>query len=212
MSRREKRKQQTRQAILEAAIELFSQKGYEKTSIDEIARSAGIGKGTVYSYFTTKKAIIRGFCEYELEQIHAELVRRSNQDTPILEQMVVIYMTEFRQVTRNREFGRLFMREAVFPDDAEVAGNLEVDNKYFQLLFPIIETAKKRGELRAELEPLHICAHFYSLFILIIHAWYTGRVAGEEVEEGMRTLFQQALTGLLPRESSLQTDHFPKQS
>lgn len=198
MSIREKKKQQTKQAILEAAISLFSENGYESTSIEQISRAAGVGKGTVYGYFQTKREIIKGFCEYELEQIHSELIKRSNPEAPILEQMLTIYMTEFRHITRNREFGRLYMREALFPEDADVQDNLEIDDKYFQMLFPILEKAQERGELRKDIELLHITAHFYSLFILILHAWYTGRIKSDEIEGAMQLLFKQILDGISP--------------
>lgn len=202
MSVREAKKQKNKQAILEAAISLFSEKGYEKTSIEQIAKIAGVGKGTVYSYFHTKKDIIKGFCEYELEKIHMKLVERSNQDASILEQMLIIYMTEFHHVTQNREFGRLYMRESVFPSDSDVQDHLEIDDKYFQILFPILEKGQERGELRKDIELLHITAHFYSLFILVMSAWYTGRITTEEVESAMELLFKQVLEGLQPTQES----------
>lgn len=205
MSIREAKKQKTKKAILEAAISLFSENGYDNTSIENIAKIAGVGKGTVYGYFQTKRDIIKGFCEYELEKIHMKLVNGSNQDAPVLEQMLTIYMTEFHHVTQNREFGRLFMREAVFPHDSNVQDNLDIDDKYFQILFPILEKGQERGELRKDAELLHITAHFYSLYILIISSWYTGRISTEEVEPAMELLFRQALEGLQPKEEFSQT-------
>lgn len=199
MSIREAKKQRNKQAIVEAAISLFSAQGYEKTSIEQISRAAGVGKGTVYSYFQTKKDIIKGFCEYEFEKIHLELVKRSNQEASILEQMLTIYMTEFHHVTQNREFGRLYMRESVFPKESDIQDNLETDNKYFQILFPILQKGQERGELRQDVELLYMTAHFYSLYIMIISAWYTGRISTDEVEPAMAVLFRQVLEGLQPK-------------
>jgi len=199
MSVREAKKKKNKQAILDAAISLFSANGYENTSIEHIAKIAGVGKGTVYSYFQTKKDIIKGFCEYELEKIHLELVKRSDQDASILEQMLTIYMTEFHHVTQNREFGRLYMRESVFPCDSDVQSSQETDDKYFQILFPILQKGQERGELRKDIELLHMTAHFYSLYILIMSAWYTGRISTEEVEPAMELLFRQVLEGLQPK-------------
>jgi AcrR family transcriptional regulator len=199
MSVREAKKKKNKQAILDAAISLFSANGYENTSIEHIAKIAGVGKGTVYSYFQTKNDIIKGFCECELEKIHLELVKRSDQDASILEQMLTIYMTEFHHVTQNREFGRLYMRESVFPRDSDVQSNLETDDKYFQILFPILQKGQDRGELRKDIEPLYMTAHFYSLYIMVISAWYTGRISTEEVEPAMELLFRQVLEGLQPK-------------
>lgn len=201
MSIREAKKLKNKQAILEAAISLFSQHGYEKTSIEHIAKTAGVGKGTVYSYFQTKKDIIKGFCDSELDKIHCKLVNHSNQDAPILQQMLTIYMTEFHHVTQNREFGRLFMRESVFPRGSDGQDNKEIDDKYFQILFPILEKGQERGELRKDIELLHITAHFYSLYILIISAWYSGRITTDAVEPVMELLFRQVLEGLQPSQN-----------
>jgi len=198
MSVREEKKQKTKQAILDSAVTLFSTNGFENTSIEELARVAGVGKGTVYGYFQTKKEILYAFCDYELDQIHKELVRQANPNAPILEQMLTIYMTEFKHVTQNKEFGRIFMRQTVFPDKNDLQNHTEIDDKYFQLLFPILEQAKARGELREDLELLHITAHFYSLYILVISAWYSGRISTEEVGPAMELLFRQTLEGLQP--------------
>ncbi len=198
MSVREEKKQKTKQAILDAAIALFSNNGFENTSIEELAKVAGVGKGTVYGYFQTKKEILHAFYEYELDQIYKELVRQADPDTPVLEQMLTVYMTEFRQVTKNKEFGRIFMRQAVFPDENDAQDHTEIEDKYFQLLFPILEKARDRGELRDDIELLHITAHFYSLYILIVSAWYTGRIPTEEVGSSMELLFRQTLEGLQP--------------
>ncbi|MCK5516104.1 MAG: TetR/AcrR family transcriptional regulator [Desulfobulbaceae bacterium] len=198
MSVREEKKQKTKQAILDAAIALFSTNGFENTSIEELAKSAGVGKGTVYGYFQTKKEILYAFCEYELEQIHKELANRADPDAPILEQVLTIYMTEFNHVTQNKEFGRIFMRQTVFPNESDRQDHLEIEDKYFQLLFPILQKAQDRGELRKNIELLHITGHFYGLYILIMSSWYTGRIPTEEVSSALELIFQQALEGLQP--------------
>src|SRR5258706_11513929 len=48
-----------RESILAAALELFGRYGYRRTSIDDIARQAGVAKGTVYLHVETKEALFR---------------------------------------------------------------------------------------------------------------------------------------------------------
>lgn len=52
-----------RGAILDAARALFARYGYKRTSIDDVAREAGIAKGTVYLYFASKEALYRALSE-----------------------------------------------------------------------------------------------------------------------------------------------------
>ncbi len=196
---RETKKKETRQAIMQAAISLFSEKGFEKTSIEELARAAGIGKGTIYGYFQTKSDILHAFCEDELDFLHQELTNNPDRQIPILQQMVRIYMAEFNKITENREFARLFMQQTAFPRDADVARHLENENNYFSLLFPLLEKAQERGELRKDLDLLHITGHFYGLYLLLVSAWFTGRIKTDEAEQSLSTLFCQALEGLQPR-------------
>jgi hypothetical protein len=91
------------------------------------------------------------------------------------------------------------MRESVFPCDSDVQSSQETDDKYFQILFPILQKGQDRGELRKDIELLHMTAHFYSLYILIMSAWYTGRISTEAVEPAMELLFRQVLEGLQPK-------------
>lgn len=59
-TRREKEKQARYDAILDAAEQVFSEKGYERTSMDDIARLASLSRALLYVYFKDKAAIQRG--------------------------------------------------------------------------------------------------------------------------------------------------------
>ena len=61
-SRRETKKLRRRSAILAAAEELFSQKGFEETTMQEISQKAGLSKGAVYLYFKSKDELYLNVC------------------------------------------------------------------------------------------------------------------------------------------------------
>lgn len=195
---REEKKRRTRKAIITAAVELFGQKGFDKTSIEELARLAGVGKGTIYTYFQTKSEIFYAFCEEQLEFIHKELARKTDPEAPLIEQVMTIFMGEFLHVTKNKEFGRFFMRHILFPADTDKNGFLEMDNKWLDLLYSVYQRAQDRNELRSDIDLLFLAGHFYALYIVVVSSWYSGRITSEEVGPGMRRLFQQALDGLAP--------------
>jgi AcrR family transcriptional regulator len=196
---REQKKKKTRQAIMQAAATLFSDKGFEETSIEELARAAGIGKGTIYGYFQTKSDILQAFCEDRLQGLHEELVANADKETPILQQMVGIYICEFSQLTKNREFARFFMQQIAFPRDVDVEKHLINKDNYFKLLFPLLKKAQERGELRKDIDLLYITRHFYALYLLLISAWFNGMVKTEEAETALETMFRQAMEGIQPR-------------
>jgi len=195
---REQKKKLTKKAILKAAVQLFGENGFENTSIEQLAKAAGVGKGTIYSYFTTKRDILYAFCEDELEYIHEQLASKTNPDAPILEQMITIFLAEFQYITRNPEFGRLFIQEMIFPNPAFLQDPHDKEKEYFEMIFPIIIRAQKRGEIRSELEPLYVCGHFFALFMLLLHGNYTKMISCEDAESTLRTLFSQIIEGLQP--------------
>lgn len=194
---RAKKKRQTRQAILQAAVRLFTRKGYEKTSITELARAAGIGKGTIYSYFATKQEIFLAFCEEEIEFAFARLSEQTDPDAPLLDQMMTLAMAQFDFVTRNREFGRIYARETAFPREQTAARCRELDSSYLRRVAAILERARQRGELRIDTHLLLAVAHFHALYMLALSAWYSGYAETREEMAGfLRELVLQAIGGL----------------
>ena len=196
---RERKKRKTKKAILNAAISLFEKKGYEQSSMAALAQRAGVGKSTIYTYFKTKRELLIAFCEEELAYVYKKIGEQANPDASLVEQLLTVFMAEFRFVTRNKEFGRLFIREIVFPKELTVEHSHELDARYIALLFTIFEKSQQRGELRKDRELLFMAGHFYALYLLTVSSWYSGRLQTEEdVAEGMKMLFQQAMDGLKP--------------
>jgi AcrR family transcriptional regulator len=194
---RETRKRETRQAIMDAAVSLFSQKGFEKSSIEEIAKMAGIGKGTIYGYFRAKEDIFLAFCEDEIDYAFGMLAEKNDPQAPLLEQLVILFMSQFRFVTRNREFGRLLAREIVFPREASREKSRDMDARYLQGVGALLTQARQRGELNPGVDNLLTTGHLYALYLLMLSGWYSGYLADEqEVEASLRALLYQALTGL----------------
>lgn len=197
--KREQRKQKTKMAILNAAMQLFAAKGYERTSIADLARVAGIGKGTVYSYFRKKSEIFLAFCEEQMEITRATIVETDTPAMPLLERLVAIYREDFRFIFQNPEFGRILMRETFYPKDFDVNLSRRLDERYIALLIPLFKQAQARGELRRDLELTLVLGHLYGLYSMVVSAWFTGRLHTEEdVIMALHSLFEQALQGIGP--------------
>jgi AcrR family transcriptional regulator len=60
---RERKKQQTRNAIVETAQRLFTERGFDAVTVAEVAREANVSEGTVFNYFTTKEDLFYGGME-----------------------------------------------------------------------------------------------------------------------------------------------------
>ncbi|MDD2497719.1 MAG: TetR/AcrR family transcriptional regulator, partial [Desulfitobacteriaceae bacterium] len=61
LSRRERKKNETKQSILNSAIKYFQTQGYDSTTMEQIAEEVDISKVTLYNYFPSKEAIVSEF-------------------------------------------------------------------------------------------------------------------------------------------------------
>jgi AcrR family transcriptional regulator len=66
---RERKKQQTRQAIYEAARRLFGERGFERVTVAEVAREANVSEVTVFNYFPTKEDLFYGGMHFFEEEL-----------------------------------------------------------------------------------------------------------------------------------------------
>lgn len=78
--RKERERRLRKEIILESAIALIHQNGFEKTTMDEIARKAELSKGTLYLYFKNKAALYQGIRKQALEQLHKAFQEILHQD------------------------------------------------------------------------------------------------------------------------------------
>lgn len=102
---------ETGEHILQAAHELFLTFGLRKTSIEDIARKAGIGRPTLYRRFADKDAIIRAVLSRESQRIVAEVVARVGSLRDPADMLVQAFVTATRLVSENPLSRRLLDTE-----------------------------------------------------------------------------------------------------
>ncbi|GAA0603647.1 TetR family transcriptional regulator [Streptomyces crystallinus] len=79
---REKKKQRTRDALLRVALELFTTKGYEETTVDEIADAVEVSQRTFFRYFAGKEAAVFAVQETVESHFSAALRARPAEENP----------------------------------------------------------------------------------------------------------------------------------
>lgn len=76
------KKERTRDLLVEEALRLFQRKGFENTTVDEIALAAGVSRRTFFRYFPTKEAVVFPDREARLRRFRANLARKERGETP----------------------------------------------------------------------------------------------------------------------------------
>ncbi len=97
-----KDKKKVRKAIIEVASSIFSRYGYRKTSMDDIARAFGMGKSSLYYYFSSKENIFEAVVIHEADILKNSLfeVLGKSQDPRIkLKNYILVRMNSFRKLS-----------------------------------------------------------------------------------------------------------------
>jgi len=146
------RRKETRPAdIVAAALEVFGEKGFAAARIEEIARRAGVSKGTVYLYFETKEDIFRAVVHDaiipNIDEIEAMVL---GLDLP-LGDLLRMLLPRFAELVTARPIGavvKMVVGESRnFPELARVWHD-EVISKGVGLISTLIARAQERGEVR----------------------------------------------------------------
>jgi AcrR family transcriptional regulator len=138
--------------ILDAALAVFAEKGYAATRMDEIARRAGVTKGTIYLYFESKDAVFRSLVQESIgatiQSVTAAAERFEGSSADLL-RMVLRGIGTFVRVDDRVVLPKVMIAEAGnFPGLAEFYRR-EVIDRGLGLLTSVIARGTARGEFRA---------------------------------------------------------------
>ena len=111
MSRSRQKKEEKRQFILDAARKIFTREGYHNARIEAIAAEAGVGKGTVYEYFSSKQELFQKMLETKYE-LYRQIFFPIYQKNPSLEEGICeVIKNHSERCIENRELTFLIMQE-----------------------------------------------------------------------------------------------------
>ena len=110
-SRRERKKEETRHRIFHAAIDLFRERGFERTTIDDITEKADVAKGTFFNYFPRKEAVLGYLSEERLMAIEENAPALFAEDRNAREKLLDVYLMAAAAYEEDQELARYVLVE-----------------------------------------------------------------------------------------------------
>jgi len=190
-----------REAILDAVGRLLKRYGYGKMTVDDIAREAAVGKGTIYLYFPSKKEMALGWIDRAHDQLHNELrkIAGSGEAPPdklcrILKKRVTSRIDTARNCVQS--FDELFA--AVRPD---MLARRDHNHKVEALILAeVVKDGCDRGIFASD-------DHYETAYCLLLATNYllpyslkTNQLGGrKEIEEKLKKISRLLLHGMIVR-------------
>lgn len=195
-TQRQQQKADTARRIFQAALGLFTAQGYEATTIDQIVRAAGVAKGTFFTHFPSKDAVLDHIGRLQMDRLEAAFAdkaafaamparRRLHALLATMAAAVEAQPAEMRTLSIE-----LLTRRSVFNIDRQGIGELD------DMLAGIIADGQARGELRADSSPLRLAMLVRGGYFLAFYEWM--QLGERGLTELAATYLDLLLDGLAP--------------
>jgi AcrR family transcriptional regulator len=170
LSRRERKKQETRLRLLEAALHLFHENGYDDTTVEQIAAAADVAKGTFFNYFEAKQATLPALVEWRLQRLEEALL--PEQGAPA--SPVARIKTALRLLASDPLIDPLLARQVFAAIVHQQESTQHPDFALAQLLAEQVRQAQAAGEIRADLDPVYLGCLVRAVFFQQMMMWHHG--------------------------------------
>jgi len=141
-------KEEKRERILKAALDIFSGKLFHQVKMDEIAVQAGVGKGTLYLYFENKEHLFREAFKYAMELYFSRLLEALEEELTPREKLQKIAFLHLNYLKEYLKVIYLLAGESMAPHFILQEEILKIRRKTVALLQDIMEEGVRRGEFR----------------------------------------------------------------
>ena len=172
----------TKERILNAALDLFYEKGFHLATVDEIAERAGVGKGTLYRYFASKGALFNELIKSRIEELERTAQSVLDGQDDVLTMITKYVRIYFEFFDHNKRLYRLILQERL--DLADQVQELYV--KKVMRRIPVLKRKIREASQQGVLKDIDFQTVFYGVMGFIhgvIQKWLVNECSYPLVDE-----------------------------
>lgn len=175
MSRKEREFLRHRQEILEAALELFSGKGFHNVSIQEIAQKAEFAIGTLYKFFENKEDLYKALVLEQSDKFHNGLVQAIEESDDEIEKLRNYVRAKGEIFKENISMIRLYFAETRGASFNIMAGlDLDIRERYghfLEMLASVFASGMEKKRFKKIGDPYHLSVAIDSFTNAFLFLW-----------------------------------------
>jgi len=193
------------QKILEAAIDVFSERGFSGSTTSEIAKRAGVAEGTIFRYFKTKKDILRGVLIQMLnlagEPIIVEGVRKIllNTENKDLREVLKAFVKDRLEVLESVfPMIKIIITEALYHDDIREAFFQNIISKIFEIFTIFHRQMVERGLIRENVKALTMARSIIGniVLFLVYKQFFADKFNQEDIDKELDAVIDIIMYGI----------------
>jgi len=168
--RRERRRLETRERIFRAALDLFAERGFMETTVEDITEAADVGKGTFFNYFPTKEHVLATYGAERVATVERALQEAKKGERPVMEVLRDLAAGVAGQAAESPALVRAIC--AAHASCTAVRDELQTRmHTARRLLAQIFRLAQQRGEVRRDVSPVVLARLVQTVFHGVMSSW-----------------------------------------
>lgn len=158
------KKRETRRRLIEVAVDMIVEEGYQKATMKKIAKAAGVGPATIYKYFPSKEALLIGFYVLKAQYAIADLDEVEDLDEfSFREKLQVLIEGYLEHLLSDREFVLDSLERITGSTSLSYSDTNPIKEEFKAVIAGFLEASEEKGEFDElpfrELVPELLC-HF----------------------------------------------------
>lgn len=151
----------TKRKIFEASLRLFSEKGYDATSIEEITATVGVAKGTLYYHFSSKEEIFNFLIEEGIKLLQNSIDIKTAKLDNYIDKLKAIILIEIKIVVKYENFITILLSQ-FYGKEARNQKCQKLIYEYINKIEQIVENGMKNKQIKQG-DPKAIASEIYGL-------------------------------------------------
>lgn len=183
----------TRKRILDAAIKVFSNKGYHETKVDDIVEVADTSKGSIYFYFPSKQQIFLALVDEFAGLLQQRMLKAIAQESDRVQRLDAALQTCLETFGHYRGLAKIFLIQAVGLGAVFEEKRLEIHDRFVKLIKHHLDEAIAAGDIPEIDTEVAAYAWMGAINEVVIRWVYTGQPAPERVLPTLRTVLLRSI-------------------
>jgi len=153
------------QEVIEAACRIFARLGYAATNVEDIAKEAGMAKGTIYLYFKSKEEVFAAVLARDLEVLTNKTIEGMSTKTTFADQLKVYLELRLAYIEHNQDFLKVYFSE-FGRCGSRPPLITELMDKLFWRSFEFMRQCLEQAIARKEIRPVPVESTAFAIFDL----------------------------------------------
>ncbi|MCZ7425164.1 TetR/AcrR family transcriptional regulator [Micromonospora sp. WMMA1949] len=183
---RTRRREDTRQRLFVAAVDLIAEQGFSATTVDDIAARAGVAKGTVYYNFQSKTVLFEELLRHGIGLLTADF-RAAVDGLPPLEALGALVRAQLEYIRRYRAFAQLLLSE-MWRTNREWQQTLRLlRGEAIAVIAETVQAGVDSGDLPADLDVRTASSALFGVGLVVAVDWliFSPERPIDEVQESL---------------------------